>query len=336
MEINKSIHIWLQISTVVLILMIIVGGATRLTNSGLSIVHWKPITGVIPPLSLEQWEHSFNEYKNYPEFKLSNSEITLSNYKYIYYWEYLHRLLGRFIGFLFIIPFSFFLIKGYLNRKLIKQLLFIFLLGIIQGFIGWFMVKSGLVLNPYVSHYRLALHLIIAFFILSNIYKIKLSLMHQDENKISNFSYYNNFINIVLLIIYLQVIYGAFNAGLKTVNIYNTFPFFNNNIIPSDIFSMKPIWLNFFENNSFVQFIHRYLAVLVLILCSVFCFKINTTRNRINFNAQYLIILVLFQCMLGILTLNAKAPIIFSLTHQLLASLLILTVIKIKHLLRFQ
>ena len=250
MKINKNIINWLNISIAFIIIMIIVGGATRLTNSGLSMVTWKPVTGIIPPITSIQWDESFEEYKEFPQFIKSNPDMKLSDYKYIYYCEYVHRLLGRIIGFLFIIPFSFFLFKGYLNKILIKKLIFVFLIGGIQGFVGWFMVKSGLVDNPNVSHYRLAVHLIIAFFILTYIYNIKLSLMTNTKGKVLNYNYFNIFINIIIGLVFIQIIYGAFNAGLKTVDTINTFPFFGNEIIPSNILSSNNIWNDFFNNSA--------------------------------------------------------------------------------------
>ena len=256
--------------------------------------------------------------------------MNLSDYKYIYYWEYIHRLLGRLIGFLFIIPFSFFLFKGYLDKILTKKLLFVFFLGGIQGFAGWLMVKSGLVDNPYVSHFRLAMHLVLAFIILSYVYNIKLFLTNDKISKISNYNFFKILINLIVGLVFIQIIYGAFNAGLKTVETVNTFPFFNNEIIPSNILN------NFFNNHYAIQFVHRFSAIIILIFSIIFCFKINLTTNRINYLAQYLLLLVIFQCLVGILTLNAKAPLIFAISHQLLASFLILLIFKIKHHLKYE
>ena len=336
MDVNKNIIHWLNISLFFLLMMISLGGATRLTNSGLSMVIWKPVTGIIPPITSIEWNESFDNYKNFPQFKKTKPEMGLSDYKYIYYWEYMHRLLGRFIGFLFVIPFIFFLSKGYLNKILIKKLIFVFLLGGVQGFIGWFMVRSGLVDNPQVSHYRLAMHLVIAFFILGYIYNIKLSLIANRKSEVLHYNYFNILINIIIGLVFIQIIYGAFNAGLKTVETINTFPFFGNEIIPLDILSSNDTWRVFFENHFAVQLVHRYLALIILILSVHFCLKINLTQNRINYYAQYLMLIVVFQCLLGILTLNAHAPIVFSLSHQLLASVLILLVFKIKHILKFK
>jgi cytochrome c oxidase assembly protein subunit 15 len=316
--------------------MIIIGGMTRLTDSGLSMVTWKPITGVFPPIGIEQWEESFNQYKSFPEYKIINYNISLSEYKHIYYWEYLHRLLGRMIGVLFLIPFLYFLYSSYLNKQLIKKLLIVFFIGGFQGFLGWYMVKSGLVDIPHVSHYRLAIHLSMAFFILSYIYNLKLSLIITKLSKDYNYKFYDRFISIILILLFVQIIYGAFNAGLKTVNTVNTFPFYNDFIFPFSNISLSPVWLNFFKNHYGVQFIHRFLSLIIMVLIMIFTYKSNKINNRIKLESQYLIVLILFQCIVGILTLISNASIVFALLHQFLAILIILFTIKIKHNLKYR
>ena len=333
---ENRVIIWLNVSIGFLFLMIIIGGMTRLTDSGLSMVTWKPITGVFPPIGIEQWEKSFNQYKSFPEYKIINYNISLSEYKHIYYWEYLHRLLGRMIGVLFLIPFLYFLYSSYLNKKLIKKLLIVFFMGGFQGFLGWYMVKSGLVDIPHVSHYRLAIHLSMAFFILSYIYNLKLSLIITKLSKDYNYKFYDRFISIILILLFIQIIYGAFNAGLKTVNTVNTFPFYNDFIFPFSNISLSPVWLNFFKNHYGVQFIHRFLGLIIMGLIMIFTYKSNKINNRIKLESQYLIVLILFQCIVGILTLISNASIVFALLHQFLAILIILFTIKIKHNLKYR
>ena len=333
---ENRVIIWLNVSIGFLFLMIIIGGMTRLTDSGLSMVTWKPITGVFPPIGIEQWEKSFNQYKSFPEYKIINYNISLSEYKHIYYWEYLHRLLGRMIGILFLIPFLYFLYSSYLNKQLIKKLLIVFFMGGFQGFLGWYMVKSGLVDIPHVSHYRLAIHLSMAFFILSYIYNLKLSLIITKLSKDYNYKFYDRFISIILILLFIQIIYGAFNAGLKTVNTVNTFPFYNGLIFPFSNISLSPVWLNFFKNHYGVQFIHRFLGLIIMGLIMIFTYKSNKINNRIKLESQYLIVLVLFQCIVGILTLISNASIVFALLHQFLAILIILFTIKIKHNLKYR
>jgi len=335
MQVDKKIIIWLNISIVVLFLMIIIGGITRLTDSGLSMVTWKPVTGILPPIGEYQWQESFNEYKSYPEYKLINYNISLSDYKYIYFWEYIHRLLGRLIGILFLIPFVFFLYKGLLNKQLIKKLLIVFFMGGFQGFLGWYMVKSGLTDIPHVSHYRLAVHLVIAFLILTYIYNLKLLLENKDITRNFNYKRYSNFISFIIFLLFIQVIYGAFNAGLKTVNTINTFPFFNDLVIPFSKFYSESFWSNLYENHFGVQLIHRYLGFFITVLILLFAYKSNQKIDRIKIENQYLIVLILFQCMLGVLTIISDASIVFALLHQFLAILIILFSIKIRHNLNY-
>ena len=251
-------------------------------------------------------------------------------------WEYIHRILGRLIGLLFFIPFLYFLIKGYLSKKLVSRLLFVFILGGFQGFLGWYMVQSGLVDNPNISHYRLASHLLVALIILGLVYKIKLSLIMKTKSKILNYNYYKNFINIISTMLYLQIIYGAFNAGLKTVNTINTFPFYEGSILPENLLLLKPLYLNFFENHLSVQFVHRCFALIILILLSVFSYKLSFIKNRVNIYTQYFLLIVFLQIMLGVLTLVANAPLFFASSHQMMAALLIMLSFKIKHMLGYE
>lgn len=336
MRVDYKIIVWLNISILFLFLMIFIGGMTRLTDSGLSMVTWKPITGVLPPLGDDQWEESFNQYKSFPEYKIINFNINLKDYKYIYYWEYIHRLLGRLIGFLFIIPFVFFLYRGLLSFKLVKKLLIVFLMGGFQGFLGWYMVKSGLVDIPHVSHYRLAVHLSMAFLILAYIYNLKLYLLFNNNSQITKYNSYNKYFSTLLFLLFVQVIYGAFNAGLKTVNTINTFPFYNDEIVPISNMTLDPYWLNFFGNHYAVQLIHRYLALIIIVLVVSLIYKINRVTNRIRLESQYLIVLILFQCIIGILTLITNASISFAISHQFLAIVTILFTIRIKYNLNYK
>jgi cytochrome c oxidase assembly protein subunit 15 len=209
-------------------------------------------------------------------------------------------------------------------------------MGGFQGFLGWYMVKSGLVDIPHVSHYRLALHLSLAFFILSYIYKLKLSLLVTKLSKDCNYKYYDRLISIIIGLLFIQIVYGAFNAGLKTVNTVNTFPFYNGSIFPSSNISFDSFWLFFFENHYGVQIIHRFLGLMIMGLIMFFSYKSSMSNSRIKLESQYLIVLILFQCIVGILTLISDASIVFALLHQFLAILTILFTIKIKHKLRYE
>jgi cytochrome c oxidase assembly protein subunit 15 len=262
--------------------------------------------------------------------------MSLDKYKTIYYWEYLHRMIGRFIGLLFFFPFIYFYYKNYLNKGLIKKLLLLLFLGMIQGFIGWYMVKSGLVDNPHVSHYRLSVHLFLAFIIIGYIYKTKLSLRYRERNKVLNFRYFNRFINIIIVMFFVQIIYGAFTAGLKAADFWNTFPLINGKIVPDNLFVMNPIYLNFIEHNKLIQFIHRYIGLFLLFLIYIYSFQIKDLNMILNLKSRNLIVIVTCQVFLGILTLVSKAPIILASSHQILAIFLLLQLINVKYFLKYK
>jgi len=316
--------------------MVAIGGITRLTQSGLSITYWKPITGIFPPISSDQWIDEFNEYKKYPEYKKLNFNMTINEYKKIYFWEYIHRMIGRLIGFLFFVPFIYFYFKNYLKKKIIKKLLFLLFLGSLQAFMGWYMVKSGLVENPHVSHYRLSIHLLLAFIIIGNIYKIELSLKYFIVKKNLNFIYFNRFLNIIIFLFFLQIIYGSFTAGLKAGKIWNTFPLMDGKIIPDNLFVMYPVYLNFLEYDKMIQFMHRSIGLLLMITIYIFSFQIKDLNPILNSKSRMLIALISCQIFLGIITLISKASIILALSHQLLAIFLLLQLINTKHFLKYR
>jgi len=330
---NKNINIilWLNISLFVLILMVFVGGVTRLTQSGLSMTDWKPITGIFPPTNEEQWISEFNKYKEYPEYQNSDMTMTISEYKTIYFWEYLHRILGRFIGLLFIVPFTYFYLKKYLNKNLFKKLIFVFLLGGFQGFLGWYMVKSGLVNNPYISHYRLFVHLLCAFIIIGLVYWIKLDLLFSKERKIGDFFYFNRLINTAIFLFFMQLMYGAFMAGLKAGKLWNTFPLIEGKIVPNGLFMLEPFYLNFFENNKLIQFIHRYLGLSLMMIVYYISFQLKEIDLKFNLKSKTLVTIVSCQVFLGILTLISEVSIVLAVSHQILAILLMLKLLDLKH-----
>ena len=336
MKVDKYIIFWLNISIVVVFLMIFIGGITRLTDSGLSMTDWRPITGVLPPLNESEWQNSFKEYKKFPEYKHYNLNMTLKEYKLIYFWEYLHRMLGRLIGLLFIIPFVFFYFNKYFNKDYLYKFLFLFILGGLQGMMGWYMVKSGLVNNPDISHLRLSVHLSLAIIIISYIYWVKLSLLNSNEVKIKDYSYYNNFINVIIFFVFLQIIYGAFNAGLKAGHFWNEYPLINGHYFPSGILKGDFLY-DFIYNNKMIQVIHRNLALVIIFLISFFSYSIisNIKNNFIYNNVMYLILIIFLQFILGVLTLISKSSIIFAITHQFLAVLTVMSILKLKHSLRY-
>ena len=261
-NIDKYLYYWLIIMFILVSSIIIVGGLTRLTDSGLSITEWEVIKGFFPPLSNSDWNNYFSLYKQIPEYKLQNFDMTLDEFKIIFWWEWAHRFLGRLIGLFFLIPLIYFSFKKGISQT--KSLFIIFILICFQGFLGWFMVKSGLVNRVDVSHFRLSMHLTTAFIILS--------LILWNILKYKNYSFINNHIIkynlplIFLFTIFLQIIFGAFVSGMDAGKIYNTWPLMGNNYFPNDSIFLNLFDIGVFSDPSLVQFIHRNLAYLILII----------------------------------------------------------------------
>ena len=314
-EYNKNIYIssWLLLITTLIALMIIIGGLTRLTDSGLSITKWQLFSGFLPPLNNSDWENYFNLYKEIPEFKIQNYTMTINEFKIIFWWEWAHRFLGRLIGICFILPLIYFtIILGFNN---LKKFYFIFFLICFQGFIGWYMVSSGLVNRLDVSHFRLALHLLIAFLIFSLVlwYYFKLKNINLSHKKLK-FYYPLMF----LILIFCQIAIGAFVSGMDAGTIYNSWPLMNTSYFPNDnelsnLFSLKA-----FNDPSLVQFIHRNLAYIILINYLFLLYKIYKNNLTRYFNPIKIIGVVLFiQIVSGIFILLYGAQIFFASMHQI-------------------
>jgi len=323
---NKNIYIsyWLLLITFLVVLMIIVGGLTRLTNSGLSITRWDLISGILPPLSLNDWEKSFSFYKEIPEYKLLNSSMTLEQFKTIYWWEYIHRLLGRIVGLFYLIPLLYFTYKKLIKKKSLIPFYIILFLIFLQGFIGWYMVRSGLTERTGVSHYRLALHLTLAFIIFILLLWNYLKYKNQQSlifNKKLPFYLPIFFISCLLF----QISIGAFVSGLDAGQIYQSWPLMNQRYFPDDsslkdLFSMKA-----FETPSIVQFIHRNIAYFIILLFSLIATVVYSNNDLVYLrNTTRLVFIFLFlQTFLGILTLFSGAQIILASMHQIGSILLI-------------
>ncbi len=312
-KLKNYISSWLILMFLIISIMIIIGGLTRLTDSGLSITQWQLFSGIIPPLTSESWNNYFNLYKKIPEYKLQNYSMTLDEFKIIFWWEWFHRFLGRLIGLFYLIPLLFFTLKlGY--KKLINLYLIFFLI-CFQGFIGWYMVSSGLVDNVDVSHFRLSAHLLIAFLILSlilwNYLKIKIILNLNQKLK------YNTPL-ILLFLIFLQIIIGAFVSGMDAGQIYNSWPLMGSSYFPDDNQIRNLFNLSAFNDPSLVQFIHRNLAYLILIFylfVLIYIYKKNL--NNYYYPIRLIGILLIIQIILGILTLINDAQIVLASMHQI-------------------
>ena len=325
-EYLKFINYWL-ISLLSLIgLIVIVGGLTRLTDSGLSITTWDVVKGILPPLTNNKWDEAFNLYKQIPQYILLNENMTMSEFKVIYYWEYIHRILGRLLGLLFIIPFIYIYFKKILNKKYNQNLFILFLLILIQGTVGWYMVKSGLVENTTVSHYRLAIHLNLAFILFSAIFWYFLNIKFEKNKIFFNSKIDNIFPKIFILLVFLQITFGAFTSGLDAGKIYQTWPLMNNYFFPDDLTFNSLVFPNIFSEPSFVQFVHRKLAYLIFLYVLVMSFFIFYKKEKRLYNSTYLLIITIFiQVLLGIFTLLSGAYIWVASLHQISTILLLIT-----------
>ena len=316
---KKYISLWLISMFLIIAIMIIVGGLTRLTDSGLSITQWQLYSGIFPPFNEIQWNQYFDLYKKIPEYKLQNYSMTLEEFKVIFWWEFIHRLLGRLIGILYFVPLLYFTFK--LGLKNILSLYLIFILICFQGFIGWYMVSSGLVDRVDVSHYRLSLHLVLAFIILSLVFWNYLSL----QNIYLSFKKINKKIPIIfMLIIFLQICIGAFVSGMDAGKIYNSWPLMGSGFFPDDNSIQNLFYLSAFNDPSLVQFMHRNIAYLIF-LFYIFIF-IKVYQNRLSglFTAINVAgFLLILQIILGILTLLFGAQIVVSSMHQISSILLV-------------
>ena len=297
--------------------MVVVGGITRLTNSGLSMVDWHLIVGAVPPTTDVEWQTTFEEYQNSPEFKELNSDYTLADFKSIFWWEFIHRLLGRVLGVVFLIPFLFFLLKGWLSKRLTLQLLLVFVLGAFQAFLGWFMVKSGLVNEPRVSHYRLAAHLTTAFITCMVIFWICLNLWKGVAIK-TKWNTFGKRIGWFIGIVLIQIVFGAFVAGTHAGSVHNTWPLMDGQFIADSVWAINPVYLNFLEGKSGIQFVHRTLAIGVLVMAVVIYYqgiKQSFLKEQIQ-AIRWVLVGVLFQVVLGVFTLLFHVPISLGVLHQ--------------------
>ena len=310
---------WLLFMFFLVSSMIVVGGLTRLTDSGLSITDWEFFRGFFPPLNNETWNAYFDSYKKIPEFKLQNYSMNLNEFKVIFWWEWAHRIFGRIIGLAFLIPLIFFSIK--VGFKKLKNLHLIFVLICFQGFLGWYMVKSGLVNNIDVSHFRLSFHLLFAFIILSLIFWNYLDLIHikENERKLKNF-----LPEIFMILIFLQIIFGAFVSGMDAGKIYNTWPLMGNSYFPDDNKIINLFEFSALSDASLVQYLHRNIAYLIFILYITIAFTVYKNKIGILFKPILILGLVVFlQIFLGILTVLSGAGILISSLHQFSSILLI-------------
>lgn len=335
---DRLVAVWLAAVAVLVIAMIVVGGATRLTDSGLSITEWQPILGAIPPLSEQDWQIAFDKYRQIPEYHQVNKGMSLEAFKVIYWWEWSHRLLGRLIGVAFALPLAALWLTGAIRPGYGARLLGVLALGGLQGFIGWYMVQSGLVDRVDVSHYRLALHLFTAFVILALLvwlaldhapaeHRVRLATLTRGQRWVAG---------LLAMLVLMQVVLGALVAGLKAGLTYNTWPLMDGRLIPEGLGTLSPWYLNLLENVTTVQFNHRMMAYALVALALIHALTLTRTADdeRIVSSAWLLATAMLAQAALGIWTLLASVPISLGIAHQGMAALVLVAAVVHLHRVR--
>ncbi len=303
-----KVKVWLILCAIMVLIIVWIGGVTRLTNSGLSITEWEPIVGVMPPLTEQSWLQEKVKYEQTPEYKKVNFDISMSEFKKIYIIEYLHRIFARLIGVVFFVPFVYFVALGKLTRREVVLLSCVLIAILLQGFMGWYMVQSGLINVPHVSHYRLSMHLSLAAIIFSMLLYTAFSCGQQKSVIKIPLVYFLSCSTLILIM--LQILLGGLVAGLKAGLVYNTFPLMDGSLIPNGIFALSPVWKNAFDNITTVQFLHRLLGMIIFVsgLC---LFVIQKSRFIL-----IVLLAMVIQITLGILTLIYHIPIFIASLHQ--------------------
>ena len=329
-KVSNLFSYWLIGTLVLVFTTIIIGGLTRLTDSGLSITEWELFKGILPPLSNASWNNYFNLYKEIPQYKILNSSMSLQEFKVIFYWEYFHRMLGRIIGIFFLLPLIYFHIKQKIHKNFFLPCYTILFLIITQGVVGWYMVKSGLVNDVTVSHYRLSLHLTIAILIISIIFWLLLNLKNKTNLKFFLITKSNTPFLLLILFIYFQIILGAFVSGLDAGKIYQTWPLMGYTYLPNDLIFTDFKNLIDFENHSLIQFYHRNLAYfLTLYILSLTFFVFRFGIIKLYKSIFLLLFFLLIQITLGIFTLTSGLNIYLASGHQITSVLLVFTAINL-------
>lgn len=337
---SKNVSRWLLAGVIMLMIQILLGGITRLTESGLSITEWNPITGIVPPLNTPEWMEEFNKYKHTDQFRFIHADFSLSDFKSIFFWEWLHRAWARLMGLVFLIGFFYFLIKAQFRQNMIIPFIILFLLGVMQGAIGWIMVKSGLVPEKlFVGHIQLAAHLMAALFLLCYTLWFALS-VGIPKNMLTVSSSLRKMTWIVFSILILQLIYGAFMAGLHAATAAPTWPRINGQWIPDTINNLSPGWKNFIDNKITIQFIHRAFAYILLIIVFGWGYRAFKLNGTILFRKTRFVpvLLILMQVILGIATVilspYGNNLVWFGVAHQLVAMLFLITIIFMLYIIR--
>ncbi|MBI5108632.1 MAG: COX15/CtaA family protein [Rhodocyclales bacterium] len=324
----RAVAWWLFACCAMVFVTMVVGGVTRLTHSGLSIVEWKPLIGALPPLSHADWLELFAKYQQTPEFIKRNHDMTLDGFQFIFWWEWAHRLSGRLIGVVFLLPYLFFLARGYLKGALAAKVFGFFILGGLQGAMGWYMVKSGLVDDPRVSQYRLAAHLGLAFLLFGLMFWTGLGMLQPRAAKTAvspapshkgiplRITFTWRLGNGLVVLVFIMVLTGALVAGIRAGLAYNTFPLMNGHFLPPESFVVEPWWLNFFTNMALVQFDHRLIAWALMGLIPWLAWRIARENPAARTPALLLVLWLAVQVTLGVATLLLQVPVALGAAHQ--------------------
>jgi len=332
---RKTIGLWLLACTACVWVVLVTGGVTRLTHSGLSIVEWKPVTGVMPPLGAAQWEREFEKYRATPEFLKVNAGMTVDGFKSIYLMEYSHRLLARGAGLVFLLPFLYFAFTRRLERALIPKLTAVALLWALQGALGWFMVASGLVNEPRVSHYRLTAHLLAACTLYAVMLSVALEQLRPAERggASARRPWFSALSAVLVALVFVTIASGGLVAGLRAGLAFNTFPLIGGYWVPPYLLELSPVWKNFFENKLTVQYDHRVLAALVAataLACWIAGLRARLPR-RATTALHALVVVTAAQIALGAFTLLYRVPVVLGAAHQATALILLAAVLLVRH-----
>ena len=336
---NPLIFLWLLTITAMVLLIIVIGGLTRLTDSGLSMTDWRPILGIIPPIGLEKWMIVFEMYKQTPEYKIVNKNMSLNEFKYIFWWEWFHRIFARLIGVVFIIPLIYFIIKKQISKLLYKRLFIVFIFGLFQAVVGWWMVKSGLTENPYVSPYRLTFHLLNALVIFSILLWISMDYKYSVKiNFLSKPFTHDFYILISILLIFITIASGGFMAGTNSGQSFNTFPLMNGKLIPDDYFLEDLGISNLFENTVAINFNHRWISIFSFFYIIYICIKFIKfdNKNVSNIIVCAIIFFLTLQVLLGIITLLSNVYLPIASMHQTNSILLLSTLLICYHQFKYR
>lgn len=335
---SKAVALWLFVCCVLIYAMIVLGGVTRLTHSGLSMVDWDPIMGVVPPMTDSEWQSVFERYKQFPEYQQVNRGMSLAGFKEIFYFEYAHRMLGRLIGIAFLVPFLVFIALGQITRPMIPRFAGMFVLGGLQGLMGWFMVMSGLVDRPSVSQYRLTAHLLLAIFIYAFMFWSAMSLWRGTTPRTDGRGATHRLGWLVLGVVMVMIASGGFVAGTRAGFVYNTFPMMAGAWVPGGIWLLDPGWRNLFENVATIQFLHRVLALLVAAVVAGYWLRsLQSPRgDGARLTAHLMLLALGMQLALGITTLVYKVPVVLGAGHQAGAVALLTLVLVHTHALKYQ